>query len=76
MMPSRNNHPMMPMARLATISPQTRYTYVLRKGALMLVVCLVAFHTVRKPKPKVNPAAIPAILKSPTEDAIFVDGEG
>jgi hypothetical protein len=62
--PSKKSHPIMPIATFEAISSHTRIKYVLLNGDLIATVCLIAFHTVRKPKPKVNPAAIPATVKS------------
>jgi len=72
MMPSRKIHPIMPMARFAAISPHIMYTYALLHGRLFLCVCLMACQTVRKPNPRVKPAAKEANWISPF-DAIRAD---
>lgn len=47
---------------------------MLRAGFRFRLVCLIASHTVRKPKPRVKPAARAATLKSVLDDDMAADG--
>ena len=69
--PSRNTQPKMPIPKLAAISPQTIHRKTLLHGYFALRVCFMDFRTESNPKPRVNPAASDATLKSVTVVAMM-----